>query len=94
MVRLRPSGTFRSESIKEKRWVFWDPNGAGKSTTIRILTCFMPPSSGIAKVDGLDCVEHSLEIRAKIGYLPENVPLYKDLDGEPAFSASRQARRG
>jgi ABC-2 type transport system ATP-binding protein len=58
---------------------FLGPNGAGKSTTIRILTCYMPPSSGIAKVDGLDCVENSLEIRAKIGYLPENVPLYKDL---------------
>src|ERR1700690_1026741 len=58
---------------------FLGPNGAGKSTTIRILTCFMPPTAGIARVDGLDCFENSLEIRGKIGYLPENVPLYKDL---------------
>ncbi|MHC1728858.1 MAG: ABC transporter ATP-binding protein [Syntrophobacteraceae bacterium] len=58
---------------------FLGPNGAGKSTTIRILTCYMPPTAGIARVDGLDCFEHSLEIRQKIGYLPENVPLYTDL---------------
>lgn len=58
---------------------FLGPNGAGKSTTIRILTCYMPPTEGTARIDGLDCVEHSLEIRKKIGYLPENVPLYKDL---------------
>ena len=58
---------------------FLGPNGAGKSTTIRILTCYMPPSEGTARVDGLDCFEHSLEIRRKIGYLPENVPLYRDL---------------
>lgn len=58
---------------------FLGPNGAGKSTTIRILTCYMPPSAGSARVDGLDCFDHSLEIRRKIGYLPENVPLYGDL---------------
>ena len=58
---------------------FLGPNGAGKSTTIRILTCYMPPSAGVARVDGLDCFEHSLEIRKKIGYLPENVPLYAEL---------------
>ncbi len=58
---------------------FLGPNGAGKSTTIRILTCYMPPTAGVAKVDGLDCFEHSLEIRQKIGYLPENAPLYTDL---------------
>ncbi len=57
---------------------FLGPNGAGKSTTIRILTCYMPPTSGTARVDGLDCMERSLEIRKKIGYLPENVPLYRD----------------
>ena len=58
---------------------FLGPNGAGKSTTLRILTCFMPPSSGIARVEGLDVIENSLQIRQKVGYLPESVPLYKDL---------------
>ncbi|MCU0573791.1 MAG: ABC transporter ATP-binding protein [Syntrophobacteraceae bacterium] len=58
---------------------FLGPNGAGKSTTIRILTCFMPPSIGTARIDGLDCFERSLDVRRKVGYLPENVPLYTDL---------------
>ena len=58
---------------------FLGPNGAGKSTTIRILTCYMPPSSGTAKVEGLDVIEDSLKIRQKVGYLPESVPLYKEL---------------
>jgi len=58
---------------------FLGPNGAGKSTAIRILTCYMPPTSGRARVDGLDVMEDSLRIRQKIGYLPENVPLYSDL---------------
>jgi ABC-2 type transport system ATP-binding protein len=58
---------------------FLGPNGAGKTTTLRILTCFMPPTSGVARVAGLDCQQNSLEVRAKIGYLPENVPLYSDM---------------
>ena len=58
---------------------FLGPNGAGKSTTIRILTCYMPPTSGVARIDGLDCFERSLEVRSKIGYLPESVPLYGEL---------------
>jgi ABC-2 type transport system ATP-binding protein len=58
---------------------FLGPNGAGKSTTMRILTCFMPPSTGQARVAGMDCFEQSLQVRKKIGYLPENVPLYRDL---------------
>lgn len=58
---------------------FLGPNGAGKSTTIRILTCFMPPSLGAARIDGLDCLDRSLDVRRKVGYLPENVPLYSDL---------------
>ena len=58
---------------------FLGPNGAGKSTTIRILTCFMPPTLGSARVDGLDCFEQSLDVRRRVGYLPENVPLYTDL---------------
>jgi len=58
---------------------FLGPNGAGKSTTIRILACYMPPTSGMARIDGLDCFEQSLEVRRKVGYLPENAPLYGDL---------------
>ena len=55
------------------------PNGAGKSTTMRILTGFLPPTSGTARVAGFDVVEDSLEVRRRIGYLPENVPLYTDM---------------
>lgn len=58
---------------------FLGPNGAGKTTTMKIITSFMPPTSGTARVAGLDCQEQSLEVRAKIGYLPENVPLYRDM---------------
>ncbi|MCE5335761.1 MAG: ABC transporter ATP-binding protein [Desulfobacteraceae bacterium] len=58
---------------------FLGPNGAGKSTSIRILTCYMPPTAGVARVDGLDCFENSIQVRQKIGYLPENVPVYRDL---------------
>jgi ABC-2 type transport system ATP-binding protein len=77
-----PIGAIRNVSFQiEKGEVvgFLGPNGAGKSTTLRILTCYMPPSSGMARVEGLDVIENSLQIREKIGYLPENVPLYKDL---------------
>lgn len=58
---------------------FLGPNGAGKTTTMRILACFMPASSGTARVAGYDVFEHSLEVRRRIGYLPEHVPLYGDL---------------
>ena len=58
---------------------FVGPNGAGKSTTMKILTGFIPPSSGKAKINGLDLIENSLEIRKHIGYLPENNPLYLDM---------------
>jgi ABC-2 type transport system ATP-binding protein len=58
---------------------FLGPNGAGKSTTIRIVTCYMPPTTGLARIDGLDCFSQSLEVRRRIGYLPESVPLYGDL---------------
>jgi ABC-2 type transport system ATP-binding protein len=55
---------------------FLGPNGAGKTTTMRILTCFCPASSGEARVLGMDVRNESLKIREKVGYLPENVPLY------------------
>lgn len=58
---------------------FLGPNGAGKTTTMRILTGYMPPSSGSARVAGYDVSKHSLDVRAHIGYLPENVPLYLDM---------------
>ncbi|MDP1623690.1 MAG: ATP-binding cassette domain-containing protein [Bacteroidales bacterium] len=55
------------------------PNGAGKSTLMKILTCFIPPTSGDAMVCGFDVLEQSIEVRKKVGYLPENNPLYHDL---------------
>ncbi len=58
---------------------FLGPNGAGKSTTMRILTGFIPASSGRAEVAGQDVFEQSLEVRRHIGYLPENNPLYMDM---------------
>src|SRR5438046_10367670 len=54
---------------------FLGPNGAGKSTTMRILACFMPASSGTAQVAGHDVFRESLEVRRRIGYLPESVRL-------------------
>ena len=58
---------------------FLGPNGAGKTTTMRILTGFMPPTSGNAKVAGFDVVDQSLEVRRRVGYMPESVPLYPDM---------------
>ena len=58
---------------------FVGPNGAGKSTTMKILTGFIPPTDGSAKINDLDLIEQSLEIRKHIGYLPENNPLYLDM---------------
>ncbi len=58
---------------------FLGPNGAGKTTTMRILTCFMPASSGRVTVAGYDVFKESREVRKCIGYLPENVPLYPEM---------------
>ena len=58
---------------------FLGPNGAGKSTTMKILACFMAASGGSARVAGFDVFSQSLEVRRRIGYLPENSPLYADL---------------
>src|SRR6202790_314713 len=58
---------------------FLGPNGAGKSTTMRILTTFLPATSGIAKVAGFDVMTESLDVRRNIGYLPESVPLYPEM---------------
>ncbi len=58
------------------------PNGAGKTTTMRMLTGFMPPTSGSAAIGGFDVVEDSFEARSRVGYLPERVPLYPDMTTE------------
>ncbi|MCX7702052.1 MAG: ATP-binding cassette domain-containing protein, partial [Gemmataceae bacterium] len=58
---------------------FLGRNGAGKSTTIRILTTYLPATSGIARVAGYDVMTQSMEVRRHIGYLPENVPLYNEM---------------
>jgi ABC-2 type transport system ATP-binding protein len=59
---------------------FLGPNGAGKSTTMRILTCYIAPSSGAAKVHGHDVFDEPLAVRQKIGYLPQRAPLYTDMN--------------
>ena len=58
---------------------FLGPNAAGKTTAMRILTCYMPATSGTAKISGYDVLEHSLDVRKRIGYLPENPPLYSEM---------------
>jgi len=58
---------------------FLGPNGAGKTTTMRILASFMPPTSGRASIAGFDVFAQSLQARAHLGYMPENVPLYSDM---------------
>lgn len=58
---------------------FLGPNGAGKTTTMRMLTCFLPPSSGTANVAGFDVLEQPLEVKKRIGYLPETPPIYPEM---------------
>jgi ABC-2 type transport system ATP-binding protein len=58
---------------------FLGPNGAGKSTTMRMLTCYLAPTSGSARVAGYDVYDQSFEVRQRVGYLPEDTPLYRDL---------------
>ncbi len=55
------------------------PNGAGKTTAIKILTGFLQPDEGAVTIDGLDVLTHTLDVQARIGYLPENAPLYPEL---------------
>lgn len=58
---------------------FLGPNGAGKTTTMKVITCYLPPTEGTVWVEGLDVRQNSLAIRQRIGYLPENTPLYPDM---------------
>jgi len=59
---------------------FLGPNGAGKTTTMRILTCYLPPTEGSAKVAGYDVFEQPLEVKKRVGYIPETPPLYIDME--------------
>src|SRR5216110_3722620 len=59
---------------------FLGPNGAGKTTTMRMLTCFMPPTEGSAEVAGFDVQEKPMEVKRRIGYLPETPPVYPEME--------------
>ena len=71
---------------------FLGPNGAGKTTTMRILTCFFPPTKGTASVAGFDVVAEPHEVRRVIGYLPEGVPLYRDMTVSSALDFIAHAK--
>jgi len=75
---------------------FLGPNGAGKSTTMRMITGFLPPSGGMVSVGGFDIVEHPIQARRLIGYLPENAPAYTDMTvhGFLNFAAEIRGLRG
>src|SRR5215471_12708778 len=59
---------------------FLGPNGAGKTTTMRVLTCFLPPTSGSVTVAGFDVIEQPMEVKKRIGYLPETPPVYPEME--------------
>src|SRR5262245_55000804 len=59
---------------------FLGPNGAGKTTTMRVLTCYLPPTEGTARVAGYDVFQQPLEVKRRVGYIPETPPLYPDMD--------------
>ena len=70
-------------AVKGQILGFLGPNGAGKTTTMRIITGFMPATSGTVRVEGFDVFDQSNEVRRRIGYLPENPPLYNDMSVAP-----------
>src|SRR5512134_2195465 len=72
---------------------FLGPNGAGKTTTMRILTGYMPPTDGSATVAGYDIIDESLEVRKRVGYLPETVPLYNDMTALDYLKFMAELRR-
>src|SRR6202035_3377594 len=59
---------------------FLGPNGAGKTTTMRVLTCFLPPTAGSAQVAGFDVLTQPMEVKRRIGYLPETPPVYPEME--------------
>lgn len=71
---------------------FLGPNGAGKTTCMKILTSFMAPTSGKASIDNFDCQENALEVKRKIGYLPENNPLYEEMRVDEYLKFIAEAR--
>lgn len=71
---------------------FLGPNGAGKTTTMRVLTCFLPATSGEVIINGHDAFENPLAVKASIGYLPENTPLYSDMKVEEFLEFMADAR--
>ncbi len=71
---------------------FLGPNGAGKSTTMRMITGFLPPTSGSVTIDGLSVASKPVEARKKLGYLPENAPVYPDMTVESFLSFCAEAR--
>lgn len=72
---------------------FLGPNGAGKSTTMRMLTCFLSPTSGTALVEGFDIIDKPHEVKKRIGYLPESTPLYLDLSTREYLSFVSRVRK-
>jgi ABC-2 type transport system ATP-binding protein len=71
---------------------FLGPNGAGKTTTMRILTCFLPPSAGTATVAGFDVLEQPLEVKRRIGYLPETPPIYPEMETAEYLRPPKKSR--
>ena len=71
---------------------FLGPNGAGKSTAMKIITTFLAPDAGAVTVDGIDVLEQPLAVRGKIGYMPENVPLYLDMSVQEYLTFCGRAR--
>jgi ABC-2 type transport system ATP-binding protein len=71
---------------------FLGPNGAGKSTTMRMITGYLPPTAGTASIHGVDIVGSPIEAKKKIGYLPENAPLYSDMTVEAFLSFAAELR--
>ena len=74
------STIFPSKFRRGKLLGFLGPNGAGKTTTMRVLTCFLPPTAGSANVAGFDVTEQPIEVKKRIGYLPETPPLYPEME--------------
>src|SRR3954447_4084624 len=72
---------------------FLGPNGAGKSTTLRMLTCYLPPTSGGATINGFDIFYQSENVRENLGYLPESVPLYTEMRVEEYLDFRGQLRK-